>query len=347
MQPTGIPMTSRDRVIRTLNHQPVDRAPRDLWLVEGMETQCADALTELNLRFPSDIVVIDGRHGRSKPYKPSAGGVAVPYLDPWGCGWQTGPYGEPGRLQQSPLTDAIKMAGYVPPAEMLEAGRFAVASGSCQCSNRFALAWSDVKPLGRMQALCGPEVALAEISEGHREARRLLARLHEHFRRETELWAGSQVDAVAIHDDLGTAPGLRLTSKLWRQILKPLYRDYCEILRSQDKFVFFYSEGRISDLYADLIEVGFDAIYAPVPLLDLERLAEDYRGRVTFWIDLGWQRMAASGSREDICEEVRRVRQLLDFGSGIIARCPWGTGMPLRNVIGYFEEWMTAMPAGA
>ena len=80
---------------------------------------------------------------------------------------------------------------------------------------------------------------------------------------------------------------------------------------------------------------------------DLEWLANECRGRVAFWIDFGVERLASPTTHEDVREEVRRLRKLLDFGSGVIARAPWGPGTPLRNVAAFFEEWMTPLPAGA
>jgi uroporphyrinogen decarboxylase len=339
-------MTSRDRVIRTLNHQPVDRAPRDLWLLPGAETRAPEALAELNLRFPSDLAEIELKSAAGKRHKASSVRPGPYWTDAWGCTWQLGPYGELGPLHQAPLAEADKIAAYQPPAEALEAAKFAAASRSCAGSTRFTLAHSDVQPLGRMQALRGPDNALADLTSGKKESRALLARLDAHFRRELDLWAATDVDAVAIHDPLGTA-AVRTASRLWRQILKPLYRDYCRILHDHDKFAFFSSEGKVADFFNDLIEVGFDAIHTPVPMVDLEQLAKEYRGRSTFWIDPGAERLSPPATHEDVREEVRRVRRLLDFGSGVIARAPWGPGTPLRNVAAFFEEWMTPLPAGA
>ena len=39
--------TSRERVIRTLNHEPVDRTPRDLWASPSTETSRGDELDEM------------------------------------------------------------------------------------------------------------------------------------------------------------------------------------------------------------------------------------------------------------------------------------------------------------
>ncbi len=340
-------MTSRDRVIRTLNHQPVDRAPRDLSLMHGAETHCAEALAELRLRFPSDIAWIEAKSAAGKRHKASPGRPGHHHTDAWGCTWQLGPHGEPGPLEQAPLAEADKIAAYMPPAELLEPARFSAASRSCAGATRFTLAQSDVQPLGRMRSLRGPEAAMADLTSGKKETRRLLVRVHEHFQRELELWAGTDVDAVVMRDELGTTAALRPASKLWRQVLKPLWSDYCRILHDQDKFAFFYGEGNVTDFYSDLIEAGFDAIYVPATTVDLGPLAKDCRGRVAFWIDFGLERLSPPWTHEDIREEVRRVRKLLDFGSGIIVRCPWAQGTPLRNVAAYFEEWMIGLPAGA
>ncbi len=53
-------MTSRDLVIRTLNHEPVDRVPRDLWYSPGVETLRADEVAEIEVRS-SSADVDDGR----------------------------------------------------------------------------------------------------------------------------------------------------------------------------------------------------------------------------------------------------------------------------------------------
>ena len=49
-------MTPRELVIKTLNHEPVARVARDLWLPHGEESIPAEELAEMNVRYPSDIV---------------------------------------------------------------------------------------------------------------------------------------------------------------------------------------------------------------------------------------------------------------------------------------------------
>ena len=95
-------------------------------------------------------------------------------------------------------------------------------------------------------------------------------------------------------------------------------------LHDHDKFAFFSSEGKVAEFFNDLIEAGFDAIYTAVPTVDLEQLAKECRRRVTFWLDPGVERLSPPCTHDDVREDVRRVRRLMDFGSGVIARCAVG-----------------------
>ena len=130
-------MTSRDRVIRTLNHQPVDRAPHNLCLAHAVESGWTDALAELNVRFPSDIAQIDLRTtAAGKRHK--GGGRSEPHpVDAWGC-----------TAAAPPLADDERIAAYSPPGELLAPARFAAVNRGCAGTTRFTLAWSDVQPLG-------------------------------------------------------------------------------------------------------------------------------------------------------------------------------------------------------
>jgi hypothetical protein len=163
-----------------------------------------------------------------------------------------------------------------------------------------------------------------------------------------EMWAASDVDGVAMMDDWGCQDSLLIAPEIWRDLFKPLYREYCEILHAGDKFAFFHSDGYIADVFPDLVEVGVDAVNSQLSLMDVERLAEQLRGRVTFWGDVDRQRVLPFGTLDEIRQSVRRVRRALDFGSGgLIAQCEWGLDVPMRNIAAVFDEWLLPLPMHA
>jgi hypothetical protein len=333
-------ITSRDRVIRTLQHGPIDRLPRDLWAMPSLEMLRGDELAEMNYRYPNDVVRPDFRYPRGHRVKGTPNEVGQ-YTDAWGCTWQVNRRSSLGELEYSPLADLRQLATFQPPSEILETADFTAANRSCAATSRFVLAWTDVRPLERLQLLCGAEPALADLASGTKPVRDLVAVLHDFYCRELSLWAATDVDGVVFRDDWGTSQGLLLPPQVFRDLFRPLYRDYCQILRAKDKFVFFRCGGNIEAIFEDLVSVGVDAIHSQLLSVNIDRLAARFRGRVTFWGGLDRQPVLAQGTPDDVKAAVGRVRAALDFGhGGLIAQCEWDNDAPFRNVAAALEQWL-------
>jgi hypothetical protein len=142
-------------------------------------------------------------------------------------------------------------------------------------------------------------------------------------------------------DDWGSNIALLIDPELWRTLFKPLYRQYCEIIHDAGKYVFMHSDGFISEIIEDLVEIGVDALNAQLFCMDLEQLAERFRGRITFWGEIDRQRVLPFSKPEDVGAAVRRLRNAFkDDSGGMIAQCTWGTDVPLENVMKVYETWM-------
>ena len=196
---------------------------------------------------------------------------------------------------------------------LLDRSRFAKASKMCPTTNRFVLAWSEVRPFDRLRFLRGAEAAMVDLARGTKEIRSLLAMLHDFACKELELWASTEVDGVAFRDDWGSPDGLLISPEMWRDLFRPMYRDYCKILHAHDKFVFFHSNGDISDIFGDLVKLDIDAIHSQLRLMNVERLAKRYRGRVTFWGEIDCQRSSESGRGQGVSRNVAGGSQGVGF----------------------------------
>ncbi len=334
-------------MIRTLSHEPIDRAPRDLWPAPAVEALRGDELAEMSRRYPNDILRPDFRYPRGHRAQGTLYKLGQ-YTDAWGCAWQVGQRGATGELTHSPLADLCQLATYRPPVDLLEMANFAAVNRGCAATSRFVLAWTDVRPLERLQWLRGPEAALADLGSGARPIRDLLAVLHDFYCREIALWAETDVDGVVFMDDWGSEQGLLPSPQVFREVFKPLYREYCQVLRARDKFAFFHSGGNIEAIFEDLVEIGLDAIHAQLFSMDIQSLAARFRNRVTFWGDIDPQRILAQGTADDVKAAVRRVRAALDFGHGeLIAQCQWDRNTPFRNIAAAMEQWLAPMPMHA
>jgi len=244
-------------------------------------------------------------------------------------------------VQAGPLAELSKLATYRPPYDLLEGFNLSQINRDCAATTRFVLAWTEVRPFERMQWLHGTEATLADLAYGSRPLRQLLAMLHEFFCREMELWAATDVDGAVFRDDWGSQTALLVCPELWRDLFKPLYRDYCEILHAKDKFAFFHSDGFIQEIFGDLVEVGIDAIHSQLSCMNLPGLARQFRGRVTFWAEVDRLRLLPLGKPSEIRAAVQQLQRELDFGrGGVIAQCEWGLDVPLKNIVAVFEQWL-------
>jgi hypothetical protein len=219
-------MTSRELVIKTLNHEPVSRVPRDLWVPigEGDNESPADELSEIGVRYPSDIVSVEAAAAQPKKPAPKSA-KAGDFVDAWGCAWHKEPGESAPTLRHSPLAEAGKVAAYRAPAELLEKSRFTKVNKVCHATSRFVLAWSDVRPFDRLRWLRG-DSTLVDLARGTKDIRALLAMIDEQARKEIELWGDTDVDGVVFRDDWANDEGLVVSAEQWREMFKPLYREY-------------------------------------------------------------------------------------------------------------------------
>jgi len=341
---TAATMTSRERVIRTLNHEPVDRVPRDLRVAPAVEALRGDEVAELSFRYPADILRADARphkgpRTRGNPAEPGE------HTDAWGCVWQVPERHGTGRLKLSPLADLGQLAGYRLPWELVEKPSFAAVNRAAAATSRFVLGWTEVRPLERLGFLHGPQDTHRELALGTRPIRDLLDMVHDVFCREIETWAASDVDGVVFQDGWGPGSLLPIPPRAWRELLRPLYREYCEILHARDKFAFFRCEGSVEEVFEDLVQAGIDAIEAEVASLDLQRLADRYRGRITFWGAAEHRELLASGTAEEIRAAVHRLGSAVDFGrGGVIAQAEWTPAVSFDSVAAFFEQWLAPLP---
>jgi uroporphyrinogen decarboxylase len=334
-------MTSRELVIHTLNQEATPRSPRDLWISPGMENTHADAIAEIGVRFPNDIVPpeIAASHGKRSQGKPHKTGV---FTDAWGCGWEISAKGAAPELKLSPLAESGKLAEYHPPLELLDAARFAKVNKSCEGTNRFVLATSETRPFDRLRFLRGDR-ALVDLARGTKDSKAMLGMLHDFSCKEMEIWANTDVDGVVFHDDLGGDDSLLIAPEMWREIFKPLYREYCNILHAKDKFVFFRSQGNVVDILGDLIKIGVDAVHLQIQKMDVEKLAKRFRGRMTFWGEFAPTALGAPNIGQ-VKEGALKIRRALDYGSGgVIVQCCWTPDLSLQTIATLFEQWLTPL----
>ncbi|HOZ50157.1 MAG TPA: uroporphyrinogen decarboxylase family protein [Candidatus Hydrogenedentes bacterium] len=334
-------MTSRERVIKTLEFDHPDRAPRDLWALAGVTMLRRSEYDRVVAKYSSDFVGPRCRYGASTRSQGTHAEVGR-YTDEWGCEFTVAEIGVCGEVKNPPLADWNALGTtWTVPWELLDNADFSEVNSSCAATDQFVKVGTHTRPFERMQFLRGTENLFVDILTRSPEFMRLRDMLHEFSLREMEMWAQTNVDAVGFMDDWGTQHSLLISPGDWRDLFKPLYKDYCDILKKAGKYVFFHSDGHTRAIIPDLIEIGVDALNTQIFCMDIEELGRQFKGKITFWGEISRQDILPFGTVDEVRAAVRRVRHALDDGSGgVIAQCEWGIRDPIENIEAVFETWL-------
>lgn len=152
-----------------------------------------------------------------------------------------------------------------------------------------------------------------------------MRQLHDFYCRLLTAWAKTDIDALNIMDDWGAQNSLLIRPDLWRELFRPLYRDYIDIAHSYGKKIFMHSDGYTLDILPDLAELGLDAINAQVFCIGLDKLAS-FRGKITFWGEIDRQHILPEGTEEDVRRAVGDYCRTFWQDGKCIAQLEFGPG---------------------
>ncbi|MFO7869838.1 MAG: uroporphyrinogen decarboxylase family protein [Kiritimatiellia bacterium] len=255
--------------------------------------------------------------------------------------WRRTEAGIIGEVKKPALDDWSGLDSYRPPRHLVHKRSMDYMNRKCDKTDKFMLSAICARPFERLQFVRGTENAYMNMAYDCAEIRKLLGMIHEFSLENVAGRAESNVDAVFMMDDWGTSSSLLISPEMWRSVFKPLYKEYCNIAHEKGKYVFFHTDGFIEPIYGDLIEIGMDAINSQLFCMNIEGLAEQYKGKVTFWGEIDRQHVLPFGSTDEVRSSVKRVRDALDDGQGgVIAQCEWGKDNPPENIEAVFQAWL-------
>jgi len=333
-------MTGRERVTSCLKFEKVDRVPRDLWTLPAVILFQHEEYERMVEKYPLDIARPQLSPGWGEDVVQACSKVGT-YKDDWGSMWQVGEPGVIGEVKKAALDDWTKLDSYTLPWHLIEERNDpSPINRSCEESDLFMLSDVAARPFERIQFVRGTENVFMDLAWGTTKIRKLIEMVHDYYMKDVESWCKTSVDGVLFMDDWGTNNALLISPLMWREIFKPLYKDYCSIIHSYGKYAFFHSDGYTQDVFGDLVEVGIDAVNSQLFRMDIEELGRRYRGKTTFWGEIDRQHILPFGTTEEVHNAVMRVRNALDVGNGgVIAQCEWGKNNPTENIEEVFRSW--------
>jgi uroporphyrinogen decarboxylase len=335
-------MSSRNLVRQTLTFENPKRVPRQLWLLPWAAQHYPTQSQRISQLYPDDIIQCPPFY--KSPPKISGGKFTKgTYVDEWGCVFHNPEEGVMG-IVSKPLIESWDQIDLLqPPQELLNLDIEAINS-FCRNHDQFIYAGNIIRPFERFQFIRTMEQSFLDVmfeEEGYLE---LIQIIHQHFLKEVEAWAQTDIDAIFLMDDWGTQNGLMVSPMVFKNHFKSMYRDYCEIAKSYGKFVFMHSDGNISDIMNDLIEVGIDCLNSQLFCMNIAELGQKHAGKITFWGEIDRQNLLPDGTPDQIEEAVKLIYNNLWQSGGLIAQCEFGLAAKPENIELVFKTFNNILP---
>ncbi len=328
-------MTSRELIKRTLEFDKPVRVPRQMWLLPWADMNYPAEVAEIREKFADDIVTSPG-FAEALPTKGNSY-VVGESVDEWGCVWVNVQAGVIGEIKDPIVREWADVEKLREPIEALTVDR-AKVNEWCKTTDKFVMANCCPRPFERLQFLRGTENVMMDLAMGEDGIFALLEKIHKFYLKEVELWCSTDVDGLMFMDDWGAQRSLLISPAMWRELFKPLYKEYIDIAHANGKKTFMHSDGYIVDILGDLIELGLDAVNSQIFCMGLEEL-EKFRGKITFWGEIDRQHILPEASEEETRQAVRDVQRCLCDDVGVIGQLEFGPGAKPENVRAAFDEW--------
>jgi len=151
----------------------------------------------------------------------------------------------------------------------------------------------------------------------------LFEKIAEQRRFQARRFAEAGVDVLRIGDDIATQKSLLVSPELYRERIKPLHASIIAEARAVNPRiqVKYHSDGRLTPLLPDLIEIGVTIINPVQPeCMDLAEIKRDFGNALTLWGCMPVQSVFAHGSRDDVLRHIEFLMEVVAPNGGFVAK---------------------------
>ena len=245
------------------------------------------------------------------------------YTDEWGVGWMSQQYqtrfgvGRYTEMVGHPLTDDRAIESYRAPdpqrPELYEAAAATLRDFGTEywivgvtVTTVFETAW----------ALRGLQRMLLDFAENPELADRILEIPHRYHLAAAQRLVEMGVDMIWCGDDVGGQAGMVISPEMWRHFFKPRLAEFIATLKgiNPQLKVAYHSDGDISPIIPELIEIGLDILNPVQPrCMDVKALKQQYGRNLCYWGTIDEQHTLPFGDPADVRAEI--LSRLDSFGS--------------------------------
>ena len=239
-----------------------------------------------------------------------------PGMTEWGYVWQSLDQ-TMGQPHVRPLADLAALESYAPP-DPLAPGRLDHVPAFTEANaDKYLAIGIGISGFNCATFLRGFDTFLEDLYVDREAAERVLDMVFEVENGIISRLGPYDLQAAKFADDWGTQQGLIINPALWREVFKPRYAEQFARVHAAGMHVWLHTCGDVWEIIPDLIEVGVDILELLQPdIFGVERLGEQFAGRLCLCCSIDHQRRACHGSQQEIHSYARRLKESLSTDSG-------------------------------
>jgi uroporphyrinogen decarboxylase len=326
-------LSPKQRMLRALRRQPVDRLPTQSGYTGAMGRLLAGhfgiSAAELPERLGNHLVRVDIDH----PRRTNADGSIE--FDWWGAGWDTRTEGYWHAF--SPLADSLDLDRYAWPdpngAALLDTAAQTIVSDG---ADYFIAPNLGMCLFERAWSLRGFDALLMDMVERTEWVEQLLDRIVEIQLSLARRFVAAGVAGGYFGDDYGAQRAMLFSPRLWRRLIKPRLAKLFAVFVDAGLPVILHSDGDIRAILPDLVEIGLTTLNPVQPeVLNHQWLQKEYGAKLSFYGGVSTQGVLPAGTVEEVrAATVACARALAPDGTGLLlgASHRMQSDIPPRNV---------------
>jgi len=356
-------MSSKQRVVSTLNHQQPDKVPVDYWAVPEVDKillekfrleNKEDLLNIFQVDFRYVKPVYTGSHFEEQPdgslHRKLTDGI---FVDIWGVQrkeikWAKGKYLEVIRSPLAEVENVREIEDY--PLPEIKSFDYHSLPDQCGKHDSFAIILTGDRLTTRASVfklamyLRGMDRLLMDLILNPKLVEALVSKLLEfhleHNRCIFEV-AADKIDIFMIGDDFGSENGLLISPANFRRFFKPALQKLIDLAKKFNLKVMLHSCGAVRELIPDFIEIGVD-ILNPVQTsargMNPKELKREFGKYLSFHGSVDIQRILRFGTPEKVREEVKSLIKVLGEEGGFILAPSHNLqpDIPIGNIIAMY-----------
>lgn len=345
-------MSSRERMLAAINHQPLDRVPTDIWatpevwqkLQDHFKTDQAGVIEALGI----DYIANPG---------PAYIGPPLPEIAPydfykiWGIAtrkvdYGTGAYDEICHYPMAKIETIDDLKDFPwPQAEWFDFKGLAPEVKRLRQKHVVRIGY--MAPFFLHTLTRGMEAAMMDPYRDPDFTHYLVGRISDYtldYHRRLFEACAEHADLAEVTDDLGSQTGPLMSMEIFREFYKPHMQKMIDLSKEFGLKVFHHDDGGIRPFIPELIEMGVDVlnpIQAYCPGMEMTALKQDFGDTLCFHSAVDNQKVIPFGTPEDVRAEVRKCIDALasDKTGYICAPCHnLQPVTPVENIIALFDE---------